>query len=318
MSFKTISDQERALTIIRGQLKTRRTAHAYLFLGPDGVGRRATALELAKALNCQENEYGDPCDHCLPCQKIGKGIHPDVQTIDFAWQAKLENKDIDKQKVLKIETIRTLQHEIGMKPVESRWKIFLIEPAEKITLDAANCLLKTLEEPPAWTVLILLAKHRENLPATVVSRTQIVRFRPLTERTIVSFLTARLSLPGERAAEVARMAEGSLAAAIALANDKAVVPDTFWHSLANSRLSAAELLAISQQYARNAPEFVDELLAEAAADFRRDPGAFRQASERILAARQLFDRNVNPQLILDTLLLGLRRDLNRAPRTRSI
>jgi len=311
MSLKNIFDQEQALNIIRGQLKSRRVAHAYLFLGPDGVGRRTTALELAKALNCHELEYSDPCDHCLSCRKIDKGIHPDVQTIDFAWQARIENKDIDKQKILKIDTIRALQHEISMKPTESRWKIFLIEPAEKITLDAANCLLKTLEEPPARTVLILLAKHRENLPATVVSRTQTIRFRPLTERTITTFLQSRLSLPAARAAEVARMAEGSLAEAFALvdADAKAAASHTLWQSLKERRIPAAELLDVSQKFARTGPEFVEEILAEAKNDFRRSPHPFKRAMEHILDARKLFEKNVNAQMILDTLLLALRRDM---------
>jgi DNA polymerase-3 subunit delta' len=99
MSFKSIINQDRPKDIIRGQLASGRIPHAYLFLGLDGVGRRKTALELAKALNCHSGTAGSPlldsCDHCLSCQKINNGTHPDVQTIDFAWQARLEDKEIE-------------------------------------------------------------------------------------------------------------------------------------------------------------------------------------------------------------------------------
>lgn len=305
MSFKNILNQEKAQEILLGQLKSKRLPHAFLFLGPDGVGRRMTALELAKALNCHEHEGNDPCDHCLACQKIDKGIHPDVQLIDFAWQAKLENKDADKQKIIKINTIRALQHEISLKPVEGKWKIFIIEPAEKITLDAANCLLKTLEEPPAWTILILLAKHRENLPATVVSRTQIVTFRPLPERTVVTYLTSRLGCTPQRAAEVAHLSEGSLSVAIELAREKAVLAGSPWQEIKEG-LPVDELLDLSQQHAKNAAEFLDELLAEAKIDFRHYPARYRATVEDIIASQKLLEKNANAQMVLDVLFLKLK------------
>jgi DNA polymerase-3 subunit delta' len=309
MSFKTIFDQEKAREILLGQLKSRRIPHAFLFLGPDGVGRRTTAMELAKALNCHEHEGSDPCDHCLSCQKIDKGIHPDVRTIDFAWQAKLENKEIEKQKIIKIDTIRSLQREISMKPTEGKWKVFLIEPAEKITLDAANCLLKTLEEPPAWTVLILLAKHRENLPATVVSRTQIVPFRPLRDETVITYLTTKLTVERSRAQEVARLAEGSLSCAIELARGKTVLTDSPWQTLKDG-LADADLLDLSQQHAKTAAEFLDELLAEAKHDFRRSPARYRATVEAIIASQKFLEKNVNAQMVLDALFLQLNRHLH--------
>jgi hypothetical protein len=156
-----------------------------------------------------------------------------------------------------------------MKPTEGKWKIFLIEPAEKITLDAANCLLKTLEEPPAWTVLILLARHKETLPATIVSRTQIVFFRPLPEKDVVSFLTTQKALPLADARMIAPLAEGSLSKAITLADEQSSIPASVWEELRDPGLTKASLLSMSQQYAKTAPEFLDELLAQAYSRYGR-------------------------------------------------
>jgi len=312
MAFKDIVNQKKAKEIIIGQLKSGRIPHAYLFLGPEGVGRRKTALELAKSLNCQKNAgsqsgYHEPCDHCLSCQKINSGMHPDVQTIDFAWQAQLENKEVEKQKTIKIDTIRALQHEVSLKPVEGKWKIFLIEPADKITIEAANCLLKTLEEPPSWTMIILLAKHKENLPVTIVSRAQIVFFSPLSEHEITKFLVSHNSLNEARALEIAKGAEGSLSWALARMNEKAISVDDIWPRVRKERLSTAELLSCSQQYAKNAAEFLDELLSQMRADFRAHPQCAGDAIEAVIASQKLLTRNVNPQMVLDVLFCQLNK-----------
>lgn len=314
MAFKDIFDQEKAKEIITGQLRSGRVPHAYLFLGQDGVGRKKAALELAKALNCQKNEgkktLEEGCDHCVSCGKIDHFSHPDVQMIDFPYQANLENKELDKQKTLKIDTIRALQHDVNLKPSEGRWKVYIIEPAEKITTDAANCLLKTLEEPPAWTVIILLARHRENLPATVVSRTQILFFGPLAEGTVASFVNKNFTLPDGRAREIAKMAEGSLAAASALASEDPAAA-SLWERIRSGKLSKLELLSLSQQFAKSARDVTAELLAGAKNDFRLDPRRAGPALEEIIASRALLEKNVNPQAVLDVLFLKLYRNFQR-------
>jgi DNA polymerase-3 subunit delta' len=312
MPFKDIFDQAKALTIITGQLASGRVPHAYLFLGQDGVGRKKTALELAKTLNCGQSTGvpRDNCGHCISCQKIERGLHPDVQIIDFAFQARLENKDLDKQRVIKIDTIRAVQRDISLKPTEGTWKIYCIDPAEKITLDAANCLLKTLEEPPAWTLIILLAKHKENLPATIVSRTQTVPFRPLAEKTIADYLIAQQAMDWTQALDIARLSEGSLGQALTLVTNRQSVQSSFWSRLKDTRLPAAEILEESQARAKNAAAFLDELLAEAKRDFREAPERYRLCVAALLQARAQLERNVNPQMILDVVLL----DLNNAVR----
>jgi DNA polymerase-3 subunit delta' len=275
MLFENIINQQKAKDIISGQLKSGKVPHAYLFLGEEGTGRKKTALELAKALNCLESAAEAACGKCASCIKIEHGIHPDVRVVDFAYQAKIENKELEKQKSIKIDTIRAVQREISLKPSEGKWKIFIIEPAEKITLDAANCLLKTLEEPPEWTLLILLAKNRENLPATVVSRTQIIPFAPPAEKK---------AAPGE----------DSLT--------------ELWRDIRNNALSSAELLAVSRENSKNAADFVERLIVEIRADFERQPERFRQAMETVIASQNFLTKNAGAQMVLDELLLALRAE----------
>lgn len=308
MSFNDIINQKKAKDIISGQLKSGKIPHAYLFMGPGGVGRKKTALEMAKALNCTSttaSPASDPCDSCVSCSKIERGIHPDIQIIDFLWQSRLENKALEKQRYIKIDTIRALQKDINLRPTEAVWKVFIIEPAEKITLDAANCLLKTLEEPPERTVLILLALHKDNLPATVVSRTQIINFSPLSEDEVASFLMQNFSVGKHEAREAAKVSEGSLSAAIQRSQEDYQEIKEVWQKIKSSSLSTAEVLSISQIFSKTSAEFLSELLIQAKSDFRSDPVHFRSAIDSIISSQRLIERNINPQMTLDVLLLKL-------------
>lgn len=304
--FENIIGQQKAKDIISGQLKSAKVPHAYLFLGQEGIGRKLVALELAKALNCVTS---NACGHCPACMKIDRGIHPDVQLVDFAWQATFENKDVEKQKSIKINTIREIQRQVSFKPSEGKWKIFIIEPAEKITIDAANCLLKTLEEPPKWTLIILLARNRENLPATVVSRTQIIPFAPLKEADITEYLTKIHSVELSKAKKTASRAEGSLSNALELIEEDLGTLESLWDDIKKNALVDAELLAVSQQSSKNAAEFTQELLTLAKTDFKKEPVKFRDSIAEILASKKLLERNINAQMVLDNLLLNLKHSL---------
>ncbi len=308
MSFNEILDQQQAKEIIQSQLRSGRVSHGYLFIGMNGIGRRKTALELAKALNCQTNDYrttAEPCDNCQSCNKINNGIHPDIKTVDFNWQALLLDQELEKQRSLKIETIRSLQKDITLKTIEARWKVYLIEPAEKITTEAANCLLKTLEEPPPNTVIILLSRHRENLPATIVSRVQIVRFQPVPETAVSRFLQDKCAQEPGAAARIAALAEGSLSRAMEIIAKPGNTAEAAWQLIRSQKASVAQLLAASAENADEVETFLEDLLIQIKNDFRRDPAAFADALEQTNAARAMLVRNVNAQILLDALLLKL-------------
>ncbi len=183
-------------------------------MGQDGVGKRLTAIEFAKILNCNADDFiktdTGACGKCIPCKKIEKNIHPDLHFIDFARQAELEEEVLEKQKTLKIETIKYMQKEIATKIHEGKWKIFIIEPAEKMNAVAANSLLKTLEEPPENTIIILIAKHKETIPQTILSRSQTLFFQPLGQNEISNWLILNHSMAAAKARDVAKLSEGSL------------------------------------------------------------------------------------------------------------
>jgi DNA polymerase-3 subunit delta' len=180
IGFRDLIGQERAMRVLQRGIATGRTAHAYLFAGPEGIGKRTAALALAQALNCQQGDaVDDGCGICQSCRKITRGLHPDVQVVE------------PEGATLKIDQIRTLEADAAMRPYEGRRKVFILQDADKITEQAANALLKTLEEPPGWTVLVLLASTPSSLPLTIVSRCQIVIFSTIGPDALEAYLVAR-------------------------------------------------------------------------------------------------------------------------------
>lgn len=202
MPFDSIFGHKVPIRILRSMLKTGQLPHAFIFSGADGIGKRTTAVCFVKALNCHEME-DDFCDRCPSCQKVEKQTHPDLFCIE------------PEKNVIKIEQVRALQQEIVFKPMEGKKKAVIIDQAEKINLQAANCLLKTLEEPPEDTVLILVARGTAGMPPTVLSRCQRICFSPLGDEDIFQFLRKR-GVEKDRAELVIHHAQGSIKRAIFL------------------------------------------------------------------------------------------------------
>ena len=155
-----------AVDLLRSSLSAGRIAHAYLLSGPPQIGKRTLAQALAQALNCAEPDR--PCGRCPSCLKIARGIHPDVRLI--AGEGAGGN--------IRIEQIRALQHEAVLAPYEGRYRVFVVRQMEQATLEAANSLLKTLEEPPAQVILVLTPLQRA-LPKTIVSGCSTCGLRPV-------------------------------------------------------------------------------------------------------------------------------------------
>jgi DNA polymerase-3 subunit delta' len=147
-------------------------SHAYLFTGPPAIGKRTLALTLAQALLCQSDE--PPCATCDPCRRVVRSQHPDLLLMDMATQARLLAEPQAQKPTLKIETIRILQREISLRPMQAERKVVIIPDAHLMTAPAANALLKTLEEPPAHVLLILTAPEADDLLPTIVSRCQLI------------------------------------------------------------------------------------------------------------------------------------------------
>lgn len=189
MSFQRILGQQQAKKILQHGLRANKISHAYLFSGPVGTGKLQTALTFAKALFCERLE-DDCCDECLSCRKINHGNHADVQIIEPEGQS------------IKIDQIRELQREFSYRSASSdARKIYIMKQADKMTVQAANSLLKFLEEPTSPTVAILLADNGQAMLPTIISRSQWVPFTPLHSSQICDKLTEEgVSLTLARAA----------------------------------------------------------------------------------------------------------------------
>jgi DNA polymerase III subunit delta' len=180
--------------IVQGKLR-----HAYLFTGPAGVGRRTLALRLSQAVNClQPPSPGKPCRSCRACNSIENMIHPDLAVV----QVEEENRYI------RIHQIREVHHSLSLAPYEARFRIALFLRFEDASNEAANALLKTLEEPPPQVILMLTAESGERLLPTIVSRCEVIRLRSIPVDVVSQGLINHYGVPPDQAQLLAHLSGG--------------------------------------------------------------------------------------------------------------
>jgi len=199
--------QGKILSLLDYSLKTNSIAHAYLLVGPRHVGKGTLALNLAQALNCDGPEL--PCGQCRSCQRILEGKHADVTPIG-----------LDSRTEISIDDIRGLQHIANLPPYEGKCKVFIIDDAEFLSTEAANSLLKILEEPPPKVVWLLLAAEEERLLPTIISRCQRLELKPVPSEQVQEILINAYNVEADKAKLLARLCHGRLGwALLALANE---------------------------------------------------------------------------------------------------
>lgn len=207
MALRGLIGQERMIKRLEETLLSEELSHAYLIEGETGTGKRTLAKQLAEGILCLDK--GDkPCHQCQSCSKVAHGNHPDLQ-----W--------IEEEGPVKIEAIRGLQKEMQLKPYEGKYKVFVICHSETMTAQAQNALLKTLEEPPGYGILILLASNGNALLPTVLSRCQRIKLRPPGEPRVMDFLIQERGLSQEEAKTVAAFSKGILGRALSFLEDEA-------------------------------------------------------------------------------------------------
>ncbi|MFH1782794.1 MAG: DNA polymerase III subunit delta' [Candidatus Omnitrophota bacterium] len=180
MSFNDIIGQDIAVRSIKSMIEKDEVRGSYLFLGPDGVGKRTLALEFAKAINCEG--HGEvPCDECASCRKIKEGNHPDILSI----------YPEGKSRSIKIDIIREIIYQSSLKPYEAKKRFFIINDSSSMTEESQNALLKLLEEPPRNHILILTALNTAGLLPTVCSRCKTLKFYLIQKNRIEELLKKR-------------------------------------------------------------------------------------------------------------------------------
>lgn len=201
MSFERVWGQEQAVGFLKRVLARGRLAHALIFVGPAGVGRRLTARELAKALLCpQAHPQQGGCDLCRSCLQVEHGTHPRY----------FETRREAGKQVVAVERLREFLRPMARRLGAGERQVFVIDDAERFGVEGYNLVLKRLEEPPAGNFVVLVAQGLDALPATVVSRAQVVRFHRLAREVLVRVLVERCGLSEEAAREVAPWLRGSV------------------------------------------------------------------------------------------------------------
>ena len=323
MKVSGISGQKEAREIIQGQLEQERVSHAYLFLGREGLGKKALAVELARSVLCSCGEE-ENCG-CTCCKKIDHGNHPDLRIF-----RRTENR-----RELGIDIIREMQRRLAFRPYEGQRRFFIIAEADRMTRQAANSLLKTLESPPDYATLILLAEEEELLLPTILSRCQQIRLKPIPKSRIAEELKS-LDLTEEKASLIAGLSGGSPGRARKLAEDESLLerrkeilnflsrPEEFnyfnifqrskkWLDWFKEDFPLADLLMdwqrdimiVEQAGKENLSNF-DYYSEIKAVRQRLSAGQAVQALELAAGAAQDLENNVRSDLVLQVLMIKLK------------
>lgn len=325
MSFATIKGHERPVTILKRALANNTLAHAYLFSGDEGIGKKLTAIALAAAVNCPNVGPQGGCGACPSCRKTVSGGHPDIHLL------------VPDGEEIKIDQIRQIQADLVLKPFEGSKKTLIVDFAERMNQSSSNAFLKTLEEPAGDTLIILITSMPQSLLATIRSRCQEIRFQPLPRKTLAQVLMRERGLSEGDAWFLAALACGSIGRGLAMDVEEEKAEREQFLSLWNDigRMSASEVLDLAERYAKNREQF-DRLL-EIGVESIRDALVYRETGEdRLLvqtgsgeryrreakrvplpgmladldlfiASRNLIDRHVSAQLVAENLFFKLGR-----------
>jgi DNA polymerase-3 subunit delta' len=325
MKFSTIEGHEKSIEILKRAIANNALAHAYLFSGQAGIGKKKTAFALAAAVNCPNARPEGGCGECPSCRKIDTLGHPDVHVL------------VPDGDEIKIDQIRQVQADFSLKPFEGTKKVLLVDSAESMNAAAANAFLKTLEEPPGDALIVLITAMPRSLLPTIRSRCQEVTFNPLPRATLARVLMQMRGLSEEDAWFIAALAQGSMGRGLEMDIDQErsarEVLAKLWSGLAQmgpgEALAQAETLAkdregLERLIGLGIEGLRDTLVYRETGDERllvhaRAQQLYRQAAERqslpglladmelLIASRGLLDRRVSAQLVAENLLLKFGR-----------
>lgn len=316
-----ILGQQKAVNYLQKLVTQDRVPGALLFAGPDGVGKKKTALEFAKALNCEDffsRSNGEACGVCPSCQAIDKGTHPDVTLVDFVYQARLTlkasadeedlEKEIEKQQHLSVDTVRNVAAKSQQKAVGSGWKVLIIDKAQTMQAAAANALLKFIEEPPAKTVWILITSKRATMLPTILSRCQPVLFAPLEEQEVARLLQT-YAPDTAQPTRAARYSGGSVSGALEAAEALEVLESGGFGTATGPAQVAGQLSRTAATARKEAQAVLDVLITALHEKWATCSESERSSLQGTLRQfenyKRSIGRNVSPALVLETALMSL-------------
>ncbi|NVN99618.1 MAG: DNA polymerase III subunit delta' [Geobacteraceae bacterium] len=317
MPFSGIAGHSKAIDAIKRILGSGRVAHAYLFTGPEGVGKRKVATAFIEALFCGRDEG---CGECISCRKIASGNHPDIHALEPDGQ------------FIKVDQVRDFQKSLAFKPYEAPRKACIIDGADRFNQSSGNSLLKTLEEPPGNALMILLASSPDAVLSTIRSRCQIIPFSGIPEEEIAAFLAQNGSDPGS-ARVAASLCAGSMAKALSLCSEEIMGDrsDIITRACNLSTNNMFELFAFGELFDKDREKTIQALelltgfwrdmlhLASGSASVvnsdllhllqletkRRSTEALMRGIEALGKTRQAILRNSNVRLSMDVLSMQL-------------
>lgn len=206
-TFKDIVGHEQIIMHLNNSLKNKKISHAYIFNGDDGVGKNMLAKAFAKALQCEAG-YGDACDMCRSCHQVESGNQPDIKWIQH-----------EKPNTISVDDIREqLNNDIQIKPYSSKYKIYIVDEAEKMNVQAQNALLKTIEEPPEYGIVMLLVNNADALLPTIRSRCVTLNMKMAPYDKVVAFLMDKYQVPDYKARVCAAFSQGNIGKAVKMAS----------------------------------------------------------------------------------------------------
>lgn len=325
--FENLIGQQRPVRMLSNALARGRMPQAWLFTGETGVGKKTAAIELAKAANCINNAGPDGsrkaggCGICRACKKISAGIHPDIHTVTPAGAH------------IRIDQVRTLCRNLALKSDEASMRFVLIAEAQQMNAEAANALLKILEEPPEATVFVLTAPDTADLLPTIVSRCQHIRFHPVARPDLEKHLVEQYGVEPDHAMIVASLARGSLSRALEMVSEdwlgrrRFVIdqlrqlpaqPHAFRHAFAEMLAADKARLGIVLEivknwyrdlavYSRSPAHVYNRDLSEelGAVSTQMPVDAILEKTDAVAHAEKALAGNANARLVMEALLLKL-------------
>lgn len=326
--FQDIIGQEQIKEHLRNALATGKVAHAYIINGEKSSGKEFIAKVFAMALQCEQGQM-DPCQECRSCKQALSGNHPDIIYVTHEKPNTISVDDIRRQ----------VNGDVAIKPYSAPRKVYLIGEAEKMTVQAQNALLKTLEEPPEYAVIILLTSNVNTLLPTIMSRCVMLHMKPVADELVKEYLCGQLQIPDYKAEVCAAFARGNIGRAKALASSE---------DFENVKSEALSLLKYIQDMELNeiiaavkkiteykleindyldicAIWYRDALLFKATNDvnhliFREEIQALRRTAQRssyegiesiikaLDTAKKRLDANVNFELVMELLMLTIQEN----------